>query len=109
MRKLITQVTVNKINEMIVKDMKYSKELKYFLNEMLSRKGCFGASLKEMKKWDMAMENHAQFDVYDSNIFRGMGITFQEYISPTFCLDLHYVTIKDFNGLVNACYLFKEV
>jgi hypothetical protein len=108
MRKLITQVTVNKINKMVEKNMKYSKELKYFLNEMLSRKGCFGTTLKEMRKWNIPMENQSQFNVYDSNVFRGMGITFEKYMSATFCLDLHHVSIKDFNGLVEACYLNQK-
>jgi len=108
MKKLITQVTVTKINEMVEKDMVYGNELKYFLNEMLSRKGCLGATLKEMKKWNISLENQDQFNVYEANIFRGMGVTFKKYMSATFCLDLHYVTIEDFNGLVNACYLIKS-
>ncbi len=108
MRKLVTQVTVNKINDMVEKNMRYSKELKYLLTEMLCSYGCYGATLAQMKKWGCPMSNQCQINVYESNELRGMGVLFNEYFSTVFCADLHHVNIKDFNGLVNACANHKD-
>ncbi|HZK71094.1 MAG TPA: hypothetical protein VFD03_06190 [Clostridia bacterium] len=100
----ITKATLKTIAKMEKADMKYSWELRYLFNTMQGNMSWLGASIKEMKNAGITMDNSEQIEIYVSDIIRGMGIKFESYITVVSCYDLQYATIKDFNGLVKACY-----
>ena len=102
--KNITTVTEKTIENMVKNNMRYANELAYILQEMKCRHSCLGATVHEMKKWNIELENRTQINLYISNELRGMSITFEKYITVVDLYDLHHANIKDFNGLVKSCY-----
>lgn len=100
--KNITQATEKRIKKMVERGHKFGEALQSLLDDMKSRMGWYGASIKEMKKYGYELENETQVNVsrYYQPLYNGLGCIFSDIFTATFCLDLHYVSIKDFNELV---------
>lgn len=99
----VTKATEKRISQMIKNGNKYADILLYLLNELKSRIGWFGGTIKEIEKYRYHVDNEQQIRVNESNILRGMGNKFEKYITVVFCEDLHHADIKDFNALVKVC------
>lgn len=104
MKQTITTATEKRIDEMIKNEKQYALELFYLLNFMKSNDGCLGSTVKQMKKWNIEMPNKQDVTIYDNPKFTGMSIDYNKYINVVLCKDLHYASIKDFNGLVKKIY-----
>lgn len=100
--KTITQITEKRINNMVLKNHKFGNVFNDLLNQMKSNKGFYGTAIKEMKKYDCFLENEIQINICktDMRFFYGLSCIFPDLIITTNCLDLCFVTIKDFNKLV---------
>jgi len=104
--KTITMATEKRV---ATADCKYADLLKYLLQEMKCRVGCYGASVKEMKNWNIELENETQINVVDSYELYGLCYLYNDYIRYIGTHDLSYVNIDDFNGLVKAVIAGSEV
>jgi len=103
----VSKATEKKINEMVKNEGYYSNTLLYLLGEMKSQIGWNGGTIAQIEKTGEHIENSNQFDVRLTPKLHGISIDYNKYINTVGTLNLHYVTIRDFNGLVNICY--KEV
>lgn len=95
----ITAITEKRV---MTADCKYSDLLKYLLNKMKSQIGWYSASISEMKKYNVQLDNAKQMNVYKSNEMYGLCYTYNDYIRYVGTNDLSYVNIDDFNGLVKS-------
>lgn len=102
--KSITQATENRIKAMVKSNHKFGEALQDLLDEMKSREGWYGASIKEMKKAGYELENTTQIKVstYYEYLYNGLTCLFFDLFHATFTLGLHYATINDFNELVKV-------
>ena len=100
--KSITMASENRIMDMVRKGIPAANELLYMLDELKKRETCTGVTIKDMKRWGVTLDNANQIEVFVSNTMRGMGVNFEGLLTVTGCLDLHHVTIHDFNKLVIA-------
>lgn len=96
---VITSATEKRIQ---TTDCRYSDLLEYLLREMKGRKGWDGATIKEMKKYGVTLDNATQIRVIGCNEMRGLCYLYNDYIRYTGTNDLSHVDIDDFNGLVKA-------
>jgi len=97
--KNITAITEKRV---INANCDYAELLKYLLDEMKSQVGCLGATISEMKKWNIVLDNSKQMNVYKTNEMYGLCYTYNDYIRYVGTNDLSYVNIDDFNGLVKS-------
>jgi len=97
--KIITTVTEKRVKNATCK---YAELLRYLLKTMKCNNSCDGATVKEMKQWNIPLENATQMNVIESNELRGLCYTYNDYIRYVGTHDLSYVNIDDFNGLVKA-------
>lgn len=98
----VTQVSENKIKEMVKNSHRYGECLLSLLDRMKGRIGWEGASVKEMKKYGYVLDNDTQVKVSYCYMeeYNGLSVLFSEIFNATFTNDLHHATIKDFNKLV---------
>ena len=102
--KSITQATENRIKAMVKRDHKFGEALQDLLDEMKSREGWYGASIKEMKEAGYELENTTQIKVstYYEYLYNGLTCLFFDLFHATFTLGLHCATINDFSKLVKV-------
>lgn len=99
--KNITKATVKRINKMYESedlDIHFiGKDLRDILIAMMT---------KNLESWDTVtnIPNTDQLSLYITPTMRGLGINYFGLFTTTECLDLSYITIKDFNGLVKTVY-----
>ena len=95
-------ITTTTEKRVISSDCKYAELLRYLLDTMKSQVGCYGATVSEMKKWNILLDNATQINVIGSNELRGLCYKYNDYIRYVGTHDLSYVNIDDFNGLVKS-------
>lgn len=100
----ITMVTENRIKKMLKQEATYSRALDYLLDKLKGWYGYSGATIEECKQWGIMIDNCMQMCVIPDSELRGLCYNFSDYILLTECLDLRYVDIFDFNGLVKVVY-----
>ncbi len=98
--KNITAMTEKRIQQMKKNDHRYAKVLEYILTEIKCFNSCDDATVAQLKKLGLELPNQTQINVYEMPEMNGLSILYLDYISAVFCLDLHYLNIYDFNGLV---------
>ena len=98
--KTITAITEKRIQQMKKDDHRYAECLAYILKEIKCSCGCDGCTVAQLKKLGLELPNQTQINVYEMPEMNGLSILYPDYISAVFCLDLHYLNIYDFNGLV---------
>lgn len=98
----ITAVTEKRIQQMQKDNHKFAECLAYILKEIKCSNGCDGATVAQLKKLRLELPNTTQINVYEIPEMNGLSIAYSEYINAVFCLDLHYLDIKDFNRLVKV-------
>lgn len=98
--KNITAMTEKRIQQMKKNDHRYAKVLEYILTEIKCFNSCDDATVAQLKKLGLELPNQTQINVYEMPEMNGLSILYPDYISAVFCLDLHYLNIYDFNGLV---------
>lgn len=101
--KNITAITEKRIQQMKKDNNKFADCLAYILKEIKGANSCDGATVAQLKKLGLELPNETQINVYEMPEMpemNGLSILYSEYINATFCLDLHYLTIHDFNRLV---------
>ena len=96
----VTQVTENRIKKLVKDNRPYGEQLEYILNTYKGTRGCYGATITEMKKWNIELDNDFQIRLTICNTIRGMGVKFSELMNTAETHDMSHVTIKDFNELV---------
>lgn len=102
--KFITTTTETMIKKMVASESRFHRELNDLLDAMKSRIGCYGATIKEMKKWGIRIDNRNQFKPYITNGIRGLGAVYQDLVIVAETHDLEHVTVRDFNKLVKLIY-----
>ena len=100
--KNITSITEKRIQQMKKDNHKFAGCLVYILREIKCVNGCDGATVTQLKRLDLELPNSTQINVYEMPEMNGLSILYPEYINAVFCLDLHYLTIHDFNNLVKV-------
>ena len=100
--KNITAITEKRIQQMKKDNHKFAECLAYILREIKCSCGCDGCTVTQLKKLELELPNATQINVYEMPEMNGLSIRYPEYINAVFCLDLHYLTIRDFNRLVKT-------
>lgn len=102
----ITQATEKRIKEMVKNEHKFGEALQQLLDDMKSREGWYGATIKEMKDAGYNLENATQIKVqyYYQHLYNGLTVLFENLFYATFTNDLHHASIYDFNKLVKMVY-----
>lgn len=107
----ITYTTEERINDMYERNHKYGAPLKELLTQIkgLGDSG-YMVTLKQLKdRYGMEFENNdiqVRIDGCTRILFaadyRGMALKFSDFFSATFCCNLSYVNITDFNKFVKC-------
>ena len=98
--KYITMATEIRIRKMVKQHMEYANELQYILDELKCREHCMGATVTEMRNWDIRIDNANEVALLISAELRGLGANFENQISVVDCCNIHCVSFSDFNKLV---------
>lgn len=102
----MTKATEKRINALrkIDNQTNVQKLIVWVYDEMISRIGCYGASIKELEQWGIDFWADDQIKGHTAYIaeMNGLSSRFPEYIHYTDTLGLNCLTIKDFNKLVKA-------
>lgn len=100
--KNITQATEKRIKKMVEREHKFGEALQSILDDMKSREGWYGWSIKTAKEHGYELENETQINVsyYYQNLYNGLSYIFNDLFYVTFTNDLHCASIYDFNELV---------
>ena len=101
--KNITMATENRIKKMAKENRLFAEELQHFLDAIKGKIGWHGATIQEMKRHGVELENkYIQIRTVITNTVMGMGHVFNDHMNAVDTHDLEYVNIADFNKLVKA-------
>lgn len=106
MKQYITQATESRIKVLLKADIEEGKLLNYALEEIKSKYGWYGASVKEAKRCGVQFYAEDQIKVHPfyERILNGWSVKYNDFTYYTNTHGLNCWTIKDFNALVSAVY-----